>query len=322
MTRDDNPRIVCPPPGWGRATPFALVLACLLSPGPGLAQPSAAAAPNARRMPNVPIPIKIDRYSQRLVQKYDASGDGKLDPTEWGQMQGNPRLADLDRDGFLTARELATRIARYGRRRKIRLMPSISGGKILLPSLLNPSVGPQAAEPSAPGSGAESPAKKIPAVPDSKAGRGTRRGTKFFVPRTQLPRGLPPWFSLRDTDGDAQLTMAEFAPKSTQSLLDEFARYDRNGDGLVTAQECAQGPRLIRGKVAREEKSEETAPEQAFDEPVEKTAEAALDEGAAGAATQAPQNGAAKAAAPKRSRKSRSKKLLKPPSKKSGSESG
>jgi hypothetical protein len=297
------------------------MLACLFSPGPGLAQPSAPPVPNARRAPIVPVPVKIDRYSQRLVQKYDASGDGKLDPTEWGQMQGNPRLADLDRDGFLTAGELADRIARYGRRRKIRLMPSISGGKILLPSLLNPSIGPQAAEPPEPGSGAESPSKKIPSVPDSKAGRGTRRDTKFFVPRTRLPRGLPPWFVLRDSDGDAQLTMAEFAPKATQSLLDEFARYDRNGDGLVTAQECAQGPKLTREKIAGKEKSEETGAEDAFDETVEETAEAALDEGAADTGTQAPQSGAAKAAAPKRSRKSRSKKLLKPSSKSSARES-
>jgi hypothetical protein len=323
---DDDRRILLRSPAWGLPAALAIVLLCLAWSGTEAAEPSPAPAPNARlRAPKIPVPLKIHRYCQRLVEKYDASGDGKLDQSEWSQMQGNPRTADLDRDGFVTAAELADRIARYGRRRKIRLMPSLSGGRVVLPSLLNPTIGPNAAEAAGrpkPGSGAERPSEKAPPSPGSKAGRGARRGTKFFVPRSQLPRGLPSWFVLRDADGDAQLTMAEFAPKPTQAQFDEFARYDRNRDGLVTAQECAQGPRLLRGEPSMEKGALEEGAEEAFDETIEERAEAAAEEAAPDAGTQADGSSAAKAAALKRSRKSRSKKLLKPSSKKSGSESG
>jgi hypothetical protein len=121
-----------------------------------------------------------------------------------------------------------------------------------------------------------------------------------------LPRGLPSWFVLRNTDGDAQLTMAEYAPKPTQSQLDEFARYDRNGDGLLTAEECALGPGPIRGKApAASQAGEETA-EEAPEEPIEATAESV----------------AGKAKARNSSRKNRSKKLLKPSSKSADAKSG
>jgi hypothetical protein len=275
------------------------------------AQNTAAPAPKAApRAPNVPVPLKIQRYSQRLVEKYDSSGDGKLDQSEWSQMQGNPRLADRDRDGVVTPAELANHIARYARRRRIRLMPTLSGGRNAVPSLLNPTVSPnsfRAAQRPKPASDTEDPSEKAPTPPVSKAARGGRRSTKFAAPRSQLPRGLPPWFRLRDTDGDAQLTMAEFAPKPTQSQLDEFARYDRNGDGLVTAEEGALGPGLLPPAVApQKEPLKEAAAEEVSDETTQETAEAAAEE----------------AAALKSARKNRSKKLLKPSSKKSGAESG
>jgi hypothetical protein len=70
------------------------------------------------------------------------------------------------------------------------------------------------------------------------AGEQPRRGTTFYVPKSRLPPGLPDWFLRRDLDGDGQLSLAEFAPNPTQADLEEFARYDRNGDGFITAKEC------------------------------------------------------------------------------------
>jgi hypothetical protein len=187
--------------------------------------------------------------------------------------------------------------------------------------LLNPTIGPEdAGRPNA-AADLDSSSGPKPSATGSKAGRGARRQTKFSVPRTRLPRGLPAWFVLRDADGDGQLTMAEFAPKATQSLLDEFARYDRNGDGLATAEECAQGPKRLRAEGAMEEQSEDESAEEAFDETVEATAENAAEETAPETGAPDAQSSAAKAAALKRSRKSRSKKLLKPSSKSSGAKS-
>jgi len=65
---------------------------------------------------------------------------------------------------------------------------------------------------------------------------------KYTVSRTSLPSGLPSWFILRDADGDAQLSLAEYAQDASETSIREFTRYDRNGDGVVTPQECVRAP--------------------------------------------------------------------------------
>ncbi len=55
--------------------------------------------------------------------------------------------------------------------------------------------------------------------------------------RLPLPSGLPGWFAEKDKDADGQVGMYEW-PKDK---LDEFAKHDRNGDGLITIEE-AMGP--------------------------------------------------------------------------------
>ncbi len=52
-----------------------------------------------------------------------------------------------------------------------------------------------------------------------------------------LPRGLPDWFMERDTDGDGQLTINEFAPDGSAAQRRLFAEYDQNGDGVITPEE-------------------------------------------------------------------------------------
>ncbi len=60
---------------------------------------------------------------------------------------------------------------------------------------------------------------------------------KYFKP---LPAGVPGWFVERDTDGDAQLTLAEYSPKLRTAEVTEFNRFDLNGDGLVTPLELTR----------------------------------------------------------------------------------
>jgi len=260
-----------------------------------------------RRSAEVPIPVKIFRYSQRLVRQYDRNRDGRLDEAEWRQMQGNPRVADSDRDGVITVTELANRVARYGVRRKIRLMPSLSGGRIVLPSLLSPTTGPDStsvADRTAPPKDGGRSAAGNESAAGSPSGRGVGRQARYFVPRTRLPQGLPAWFSLRDADGDAQLTMAEFAPKATQSELDDFARYDWNGDGVVTAQECVRGPKPTAeaAEMEAEKEAAEEGAEPAVDEATEDAAEDTTKE-ASGKNVEEPP-------AAKKHRKSRSKRSV------------
>jgi len=51
-----------------------------------------------------------------------------------------------------------------------------------------------------------------------------------------LPKGLPDWFLEKNVDG--QITMADFATTWTPEKVAEFARYDLNHDGIITAAEC------------------------------------------------------------------------------------
>lgn len=168
-----------------------------------LVSPSPPIIANAER-----IPEKVRRYAQRLLRRYDANGDGKLQREEWRKMQGHPEAADANGDGVITPDELTNAVAAFGRNRHIGL------------------AGPPSVENS-------------PAPPDSPAaGERSRRDTTFYVPKSRLPPGLPEWFLRRDLDGDGQLSLSEFAPNPTQADLEEFARYDRNGDGFITSKEC------------------------------------------------------------------------------------
>jgi hypothetical protein len=65
-----------------------------------------------------------------------------------------------------------------------------------------------------------------------------RKSNRFLTAAERLPEGLPDWFTDKDEDGDGQVSMAEFASDWTPQKAAEFSRYDLNGDGLITAQEC------------------------------------------------------------------------------------
>ncbi|NUQ62646.1 MAG: hypothetical protein HUU20_09165 [Pirellulales bacterium] len=193
------------------------------------------------------IPAKTARYAQRLLERYDKDHSKALEKAEWQEMRGEPSCADRDRNGVLSLEELIAHVAEYGRERKIRLLPPQPGDLAEMAPLLNPEmVGPATADEAAVGDGrkprvSESPSAESAATPpDSSAEQPDgpqRRDTKFYVPASRLPSGLPASFLARDADGDGQLTLAEFAPKKSKAELDEFARLDRNSDGVITAAE-------------------------------------------------------------------------------------
>ncbi|MBN2477377.1 MAG: hypothetical protein JXB62_22420 [Pirellulales bacterium] len=151
-------------------------------------------------------------------------------------MGGDPSLVDFDSDGQITREELVRRTAEYGRDRRIRPRPSSLGGIEDILPLLRPSTEPGAPNvadgPSPSADAADAPAE-VGALPDVFR-YDPRRDRKFAA---RLPKGVPDWFVDRDTDGDGQLTMAEFAPKGSRAELARFARYDTDHNGLVTAAE-------------------------------------------------------------------------------------
>ncbi len=210
---------------------------------------SAAVAPlnkteDAGEQVEPPVSAKILRYADRLIRRYDTNQDSKLQQNEWKAMRGNPLLADFDGDKIITIEEMARRIARYGYRRKIRLIPKTLEVETTseLP-LLQPVTTAVADEKTTESATADKPgasAESTPSVTNqAPAKHDFRPGQRFYVAPRHRVQGLPGWFTNRDANGDQQLTMSEFASKATQSDHNEFARLDANGDGVITAKECA-----------------------------------------------------------------------------------
>jgi hypothetical protein len=214
--------------------PLAVALACLgvtkadspkvpTSAAAGSSAGSAAAAQNpaapepAPEPLGEPVPAKILRYAERLVQQYDANGDGVLQKDEWQKVRGSPDRIDANRDGLISVNEFAQYIYRYGQ------------------------------------SIANAPAMPTPAAAEDASDRVVHRAPrlpqKFHVSRASLPPGLPEWFTTRDADGDGQITMPEFAPSPSRADVVEFNRFDRNHDGVITAEELV-GPGKPAGKGA------------------------------------------------------------------------
>jgi hypothetical protein len=125
----------------------------------------------------------------------------------------------LDGDGQLTASEFARYAAGYGAGRRIRL------------STRSDSVPDTASATGETPLGTTTAQDAVPSTVDK------RRDMRYFAP---LPGGAPGWFVERDTDGDAQLTLAEFSPRLRSTEVAEFRRYDLNGDGLLTGNELAR----------------------------------------------------------------------------------
>ncbi len=229
-----------------------------------------------------PVPMKVLRYARHVIARHDTTGDGRLSPEEWENLEGVPASADRDGDGYLTADDLAAYLAQYGARRRIRLMPATVDGAIRLPSLLHAGDWDPDSEP---GLGGETPAwdepPAEPDIPDEERG-GARR---FTASSGRLPSGLPRWFIERDLDGDGQVTLAEFAPTGSPAAIEQFRAYDRDGDGVITAREALLGPaptdrrRSARRSPATEERpatarpSPEAIAPEVQDDPVEETDE-------------------------------------------------
>jgi hypothetical protein len=210
----------------------------------------------------------VRRYAESWVARHDADGDGKLVATEWqplGELLGE---ADADRDALLSAEELAQHIAKYGSHRKIRLMPASLGGGVPLPSLLRPGEteamhSSKAANPEPAEAPDEAPAEEPTLAQDAADNAAAMaRDRKYSVLPSRLPAGLPDWFRKGDRDGDGQLTLAEYAEVGSASADKEFARYDRNQDGLLTPHEVlgpAAAPKPARRLPAARSDSQQDA---------------------------------------------------------------
>jgi Ca2+-binding EF-hand superfamily protein len=155
------------------------------------------------------------KYAEGLLKTFDKSKDGMLQRDEWKEMKAEHQGADSNGDGTITQEELTARITSYS---------SGSGSYAASAGTSNPG-------------GSLSYGKK-PRGGADKTASTEKKSYRFLTPTERLPKGMPDWFVKNDADGDGQIMMAEYAASFTESIAAEFAKYDLDGDGIITPNEC------------------------------------------------------------------------------------
>lgn len=202
-----------------------------------------------------PAPAKVTRYAAFILARYDKDGDGVLSESEWKAMPGSPQSIDIDGDLRITFDELVRHLAVYGERRTIhrphpaplRQVSPLMTQSLQLFRPLDPPPPGTLATPDTPlktaatditehdldATDQSADDKSLEAV---TAGQQIPQERKYYRSPADL-RGLPAWFILQDRDGDGQLTLLEFAPSLSPASIALFGRLDKNGDGILTADE-------------------------------------------------------------------------------------
>ena len=213
--------------------------------------------------------LVLRRYADYLVEKYDYNKDGKLSEPEWSKMGGAPQSLDMKGDFILEAPEIVYYLARYARNRTIfnpipptpedRRHLVISDGSVLLRPLSGPMKveTPEEAEKAEEEEGlADLTEEELDAMLDeTEESVGTVDDPKLFgllleemdeskqrefaAPLEQV-KGMPLWFLSRDTNGDGQLSLREFAPGLSLEATAFFGKLDLDHDGLLTPDEVRE----------------------------------------------------------------------------------
>jgi hypothetical protein len=248
------------------------IVAALGAEAPPASRPAATGAetpaPDPLRVWNVeprgaisPIPAKIRRYAERMVQKLDHNGSGALEAAEWASLPADPRQIDANHDGVITVDELAAYLARYARLHPLRdedtawrrlPQPPAAIFQPVTPADHPPAAAEQGGMPASEPSADAAASAKGKVLEKGEVLEQLRRGRKYYVPSAALPPGLPDWFIERDKNGDGQLTLDEFAPDGSAAERRRFHELDKNGDGVVTPDEVI-GPAKTSAEKAKPE---------------------------------------------------------------------
>jgi Ca2+-binding EF-hand superfamily protein len=178
---------------------------------------------------------RVRAYAEGLLKQNDVNKNGVLDKDEWTNVRSITRDTDANNDGTVTLDELTAKLGSYGRDEK----GSSSGGS-------SSSTASSSGGSSSGSSGYRSSSGS--GYGSSRGGDSKQTGEKrSYRQRTvaeRMPKGLPDWFARNDEDADGQITMAEYATLWNDSKVAEFAKFDLDGDGVITPRECLRSQEL------------------------------------------------------------------------------
>lgn len=174
---------------------------------------------------------KVAEYAKGLLTQYDANKDGLLQKDEWSKMKSDHQAADTNKDGIITTEELAVKLASFGSSSS----SSSSAG----------SSQPQGGNSYGRGRGGWGGGRDSTARSSEKG--DSRKSYRVPTATERLPKGLPDWFARNDVDADGQVAMAEYMTELTDSKAAEFLKFDLDGDGIITPEECLE----VEGKAKK-----------------------------------------------------------------------
>ncbi|MEM6799540.1 MAG: hypothetical protein AAF589_08500 [Planctomycetota bacterium] len=153
---------------------------------------------------------RAERYARGLMDRYDRDKNRILERSEWERMRGDPEKADANGDGVITFEELTGRLEYNYRTR---------------------------ADDDDDRRDDRTRERRRETSRSDRKERDSASSYRFLTAHERLPKGLPSWFVDRDKNGDGQVAMHEYSRTWSDSRAAEFARYDANGDGLLTPDE-------------------------------------------------------------------------------------
>lgn len=171
--------------------------------------------------------MNMKDYATSLVKQFDKNGDMMLQKEEQKDLKGRAAESDNDHDGVITIDELVAHL-----------------------SSNTPAPAASPSTSSSPKSG--DPPSKVDADMAKRVFLGTaggkaastkegdqRKSYRFSKAADHLPSSLPSWFKSKDKNGNGQVEMSEYSSSWSKSTAEEFRRYDKNDDGIITAKEAA-----------------------------------------------------------------------------------
>ena len=171
---------------------------------------------------------RMDAMVKMVFDRYDSNKNGVFEKDEWSNFRSPPDEADKNRDRKITKTEITTWMAsRFGGGGRGGDRGGRGGG------------GP-------PGfAGGGGSGGSFYSSRDSGSGSGSTsdnsdnpRSYRVKSAIERLPDGLPEWFARNDANSDAQVAMSEYTASWSAATVKDFAQFDLNSDGVITAAEA------------------------------------------------------------------------------------